>query len=66
MNTNVWYLPYFEGVYHTRMMETFAYFEGVYHTRRIETFVNANARMVNMVHSMDHVCMCTNIFSTLI
>ena len=31
MNTKVWYLPYFEGVYHTRM---------------IETFSSANARMV--------------------
>ena len=32
MNTKVWYLPYFEGVYHTRM---------------IETFSNASARMVH-------------------
>ena len=32
MNTKVWYLPYFKGVYHTRM---------------IETFSNANARMVH-------------------
>ena len=24
MNTNVWYLPYFEGVYYTRMMEAFS------------------------------------------
>ena len=31
MNTKVWYLPYFEGVYHTRMNETFS---------------NVNARMV--------------------
>ena len=23
MNTKVWYLPYFEGVYHTQMFETF-------------------------------------------
>ena len=35
MNTKVWYLPYFEGVYHTRM---------------IETYSNANARMVRIVH----------------
>ena len=34
MNTKVWYLPYFEGVYHTRM---------------IETYLNVNARMVRMV-----------------
>ena len=32
MNTKVWYLPYFEGVYHTRM---------------IETYSNVNARMVH-------------------
>ena len=38
MNTKVWYLLYFEGVYHTRM---------------IETFSNANARMLRMVHTMD-------------
>ena len=31
MNTKVWYFPYFEGVYHTRM---------------IETISNANTRMV--------------------
>ena len=37
MNTKVWYLPYFEGVYRTRMIETFSY---------------ANARMVCMVHTM--------------
>ena len=37
MNTKVWYLLYFESVYHTRM---------------IETFLNANARMVSMVHTM--------------
>ena len=37
MNTKVWYLPYFEGVYHARM---------------IETFSNVNARMVRMVHTM--------------
>ena len=37
MNTKVWYLPYFEGVYHTRM---------------IETYLNVNARMVRMVHCM--------------
>ena len=24
MNTKVWYLPYFRGVYHTRMIETFS------------------------------------------
>ena len=34
MNTKVWYLPYFEGVYRTRMIETYA---------------NANARMVIMI-----------------
>ena len=28
------------------------YLEGVYHTRIIETFPNANARMVRMVHTM--------------
>ena len=32
MNNNVWYLAYFEGVYHTRMFETFS---------------NANAHMVH-------------------
>ena len=37
MNTKVWYLPYFEGVYHTWMIETFA---------------NANAHMVRMVNTM--------------
>ena len=37
MNPKVWYLPYFKGVYHTRM---------------IETYSNANARMVRMVHTM--------------
>ena len=37
MNIKVWYLPYFEGVYHTR---------------NIETFSNANARVVSMVHTM--------------
>ena len=37
MNTKVWYLSYFEGVYHTRMIATFA---------------NANARMVRMVLTM--------------
>ena len=37
MNTEVWYLPHFEGVYHTRM---------------IETFSNVNACMVRMVHTM--------------
>ena len=37
MNTKVWYLPYFECVYHTRI---------------IETFSNGNARMVHMVHTM--------------
>ena len=36
MNTKVWYLPYFEGVYHTQM---------------IETFSNANVRMVSMIHT---------------
>ena len=36
MNTKVWYLPHFEGVYHTLMLETFS---------------NANARMVRMVHN---------------
>mgnify|MGYP006905966932 CR=1 FL=1 len=38
MNTKVWYLPYFEGVFHTRM---------------IETFTNANALMVRMLHTME-------------
>ena len=41
MNTKVWYLPYFEGVYHTQM---------------IETYSNANACMVCivcMVHTME-------------
>ena len=28
------------------------YFEDVYHTRMIETFANANARMVRMVPTM--------------
>ena len=37
MNTKVCYLPYFEGVYHTQM---------------IETFSNANAHMVCMVYTM--------------
>ena len=37
MNTKVWYLSFFEGVYHPQM---------------IQTFVNANARMVRMVHTM--------------
>ena len=37
VNSKVWYLPFFEGVFHTRM---------------IETFLNANARMVRMVHTM--------------
>ena len=37
MNTKVWYLPYFEGVYHARM---------------IETLLNANACMVCMVHTI--------------
>ena len=37
MNTKVWCLSYFEGVYHTRI---------------IETFSNANARMVRMVHTV--------------
>ena len=37
MNTNVWYLPYFEGVYHIQM---------------IKTFSNPNARMVRMVHTL--------------
>ena len=32
MNTKVWYLPYFGGVYHTEM---------------IETFLNANSHMVH-------------------
>ena len=35
MNTKVWYSPYFEGVYHTQM---------------IETFSNANARMVHTMY----------------
>ena len=37
MNTKVWYLPYVEGVYHTRM---------------IETYSNAHACMVRLVHTM--------------
>ena len=37
MNTKVWYFPYFEGVYHARM---------------IGTFSHANARMICMVHTM--------------
>ena len=37
MNTKVWYLPYFEGVYYTQM---------------IKTFSNTNAHMVRMVHIM--------------
>ena len=37
MNTKVWYLSYFEGVYHTRMFDTFS---------------NANALIVCMVHTM--------------
>ena len=47
MNTKVWYLPYFEGVYHTRM---------------IETFSSANAHMVCMVHTMiqSHNCFFTH------
>ena len=28
------------------------YFEGVYHTQMIETFSNVNARLVRMVHTM--------------
>ena len=36
MNTKVWYLPYFDGVYYTRM---------------IETFLNANGPMVLMVQT---------------
>ena len=30
----------------------FIIFEGVYHTRMIETLADANARMVHMVHIM--------------
>ena len=37
MNTKVWYLSYFEGVYHARM---------------IETYLNVNARIVHLVHTM--------------
>ena len=37
MNTKGWYLPYFKGVYHTRMTET---------------FTNENAHMVHIVHTM--------------
>ena len=40
MNTKVWYLPCFDGVYHTRM---------------IEIFPNANARMVRMVPTMHEI-----------
>ena len=36
MNTKVWYLPYFKGVYYTRMIEPFSV---------------VNARMVRMVHT---------------
>ena len=35
MNTKVWYLSYFKGVYYTRM---------------IETYPNLNASIVRMVH----------------
>ena len=38
MNIKVLYLPYFEGVYHTRM---------------IETFSNVNACMVHTMHMVD-------------
>ena len=41
MDTKVWYLPYFEGVYHTLI---------------IETFSNVNARMVRMIHTMGWAC----------
>ena len=44
MNTKVWYLPYFKGVYHNRM---------------IETFSNANAGMVHMVHTMLYIHLTT-------
>ena len=37
MNTKVWYLPYFEGVHYTRV---------------IETYSNVKARMVCMFHTM--------------
>ena len=37
MNTKVWYVPYFAGVYHTRT---------------IEIFSNANARMVRMTRTL--------------
>ena len=37
MNTKVWYLPYFEGVFHTRMIRMCA---------------NVNARMVRILHTM--------------
>ena len=43
MNAKVWYLPYFKGVYHTRM---------------IETFTNANACMALMVHTMEVTIKC--------
>ena len=38
MNTKVWYLPYFKGVYHTQILET---------------YLNANARMVLTVPSTE-------------
>ena len=41
MNIKVWYLPYFEDVCHTLMIEAFAN-------------ANENTRMIRMVHSMLH------------
>ena len=32
MNTKVWYLPYFEGVHHSRMIENILECEGTYGT----------------------------------
>ena len=43
MSAKVWYLPYFEGVFLTRMIRMFA---------------NADARMVFMLHTI-YVCICT-------
>ena len=49
MNKKVWYLPYLEGVYHTRMVETFA---------------DADAHMVCMVHTMLRTVRMHAIFTT--
>ena len=44
MSAKVWYLPYFEGVFHTQMIRMFA---------------NANAQMVRMLHTMIQI-LCAN------